>query len=175
MKTFLKIKSAILCSLLLTSIFGTSLMAVESVGDKISGWVSSFPWVGLIADEVTYGPITIKDLSLGDSGRLVFAKPGEKIKGKLKYKIDVNKLTSWDVHHIILGLKDHEAQSCITHSFGVWDKEGKATFDLVAPMEKGLYEVRFDYQDAVLCNTAKEAWIHDQPSSNATIGVVIVE
>lgn len=177
MKTFLKstFKSVILSSILVSSVLAMPLTATESVTDKLKDWTHSYPWVGMISDEVHYGPITIKDVNLGGDGRLVFAKPGEKVEVKLKYEIDANQLDSWNIHHVIVGLKNQEAQCCISHSLGVWDKKGKKTFTLEAPMEKGLYELRFDYQDAVLCSDAKSAWRNDQPSSRATIGVIIVE
>lgn len=170
-KLSLQLKYAILSSILFTSLFVSQISATETIHD----WIQSYPWIGLVAEEVPYGPITIEDVNLGGDGRLVFAKPGEKIEGRLKYKINADQLSSWHLHHIIVGLKNQEAQSCITHTLGLGDKNGKANFTIDAPTEKGVYELRFDYQDALLCEDAKKAWHDDQPSSRATIGIVIVK
>lgn len=160
---------------LFCSVFSTHTVEAKSLKDKVGDWIKSAPWIGLIADKVTYGPITIKDVNIGDAGKLLFVKPGELITGELKYKIDAEKLDSWYLHHIIVGLKNQDAQCCITHSFGMWDESGKASFAFHAPLEKGLYELRFDYQEAIFCATAINEWHYDQPSNNATIGIVIVE
>ncbi|MFA6915011.1 MAG: hypothetical protein WC222_01315 [Parachlamydiales bacterium] len=170
-----QVKNAVWGSLLLASLCTLPLQAADSPKEKLTEWISSYPWIGLVAKDVSYGPITLRDLNLANKGRLVIVKPGEHIHGTVKYKIDSDRLESWNMYHVILGIKGQEAQSCITHSVGVWDKKGKANFTLVAPMEKGVYEVRFDLEEAIVCSDAMKEWRDDNPSSRATVGVIIVE
>ncbi|MBA2726705.1 MAG: hypothetical protein H0U49_00830 [Parachlamydiaceae bacterium] len=177
MKTFSfsKLQNLILSTALLTCSLCAPLTAADSLGTKVNDIISTCPWVGLIAKEVTSGPVTISKLNIDDEGRMVFCKPNEKIEGTLRYKIDSSKLDSWDLHHIVVGLRKDEAQSCITHSLGVWDKKGKASFSFVAPSEKGIYEVCFGYYEVALCSDAVREWKNNPPSHSSTIGVLIVE
>lgn len=175
MKKISTILNLILGFALLTCTLCAPLAAAESTGDKINDLISSCPWIGLVAEKVTYGPVTISRLKMDGKGRLVFCKPGEEIDGTLKYKIDSSELESWKLHHIVVGLRNAEAQSCITHSLGLWDKKGKASFSFKAPDEKGIYEVCFGYYNAVLCSDAIQDWNENPPEHCATIGIVVVE
>ena len=154
---------------------GMSLDAAESVSDKIDSLISSCPYIGLIANEMTYGPITISHLDIDGSGRLVFCEPCERIDGTLKYKIDATKLDSWDFHHIVVGFRDYDVHNCIVHTFGAWSRKGKTSFSFNAPPKKGVYEVCFDYYKANSCNDAVKAWHDHPPSHSTTMGIVVVE
>lgn len=169
------LKNAVLASIFLAVFSTNPLQAADAPKDKISEWITSCPYIGLVAKEVAYGPITLKNFNLEKKGRIVIAKPGETLDGTVRYEIDSDKLEDWNLHHIIVGIAGEDAQSCITHTVGVWDSKGKAKFNLVAPAKKGVYEVRFDYQNAILCSDAINAWKKDSPSSSATVGIVIVE
>ncbi|MGZ3634035.1 MAG: hypothetical protein ACXU9U_00090 [Parachlamydiaceae bacterium] len=177
MKTlsFLKPQNLILSMALLASTLCFSLSASDPFHDKVNNLISSCPWAGLVADRVTYGPVTISRVNIEDSGRLVFCKPGEKVEGSLRYKINSSKLESWHTHHILIGFQKGRAQSCITHSLGIWDKKGKARFTFDAPMEKGTYEICFGYYTAELCGDAMNEWDRHPPSHHATIGILVVE
>jgi len=172
---FLTPRNLILGLLATVSALSAPLAAADSLGDKANQLISSCPWIGLIAKEVTYGPITIGKLDIDGAGRLVFCQPGEKIEGTVRYKIDAAKLDSMHNHHIIVGIRDEDAQSCITHSLGVWDKKGTASFSFSAPVEKGVYEVCFDYHTAVLCGDALQKWHSYPPAKKTTIGIIVVE
>lgn len=172
---FFKSQSLILSATLLVSALATPLAAIDSASDKMDELISVCPWIGLILKNVTYGPITISKLDIAECGRLVFCEPGERIDGTLKYKIDVDQIDSWNLHHVIVGLRKQDAQSCITHSLGVWDKEGHSSFSFNAPAEKGVYEVCFNYYKAVLCVDAFREWQLNPPAHAATIGIVVVE
>jgi hypothetical protein len=175
MTTFLKLQNLVLSATLLTGTLCAPLMAADSPSDKISDLISSCPWIGLVAKEVTYGPITVSKLNIEGAGRLVFCEPDEEIEGTLKYKIDASQLDSWHLHHIVVGLRKEDAQNCLTHSLGVWDKKGKASFSFKAPHEKGIYEVCFGYYNAVLCSDAIQEWNDNPPDHAATIGILVVE
>ena len=172
---FAQAKSALMCSVFFTLACSHSLYSVQTPKDKINEWVKSCPWIGLVANEVTCGPITLKDLDLDKKGRFVIALPGEEINASVKYSVDADRLESWNLHHIAVGIKGQDDPICITHSFGVWDKNGKACFTLKAPEKKGVYEVRFDYQEAMLCSDAAKAWRKNNPSAKATVGIIIVD
>lgn len=173
---FLKtLKSAIFSSIFLATFCTTSLHSAESPKDRINEWITSCPYIGLVAKEVTYGPITLKHLDLEDNGRMVIAEPGEKISGTVRYRVNSDQLDSWHLQHILIGIKGQDNPTCITHSMGAWDKKGKSHFTLQAPLEKGVYEIRFDYHNALLCKDAAEAWSADSPSAKATVGIIIVE
>lgn len=174
-RLFQKIKTAVLGSLFVTTAYSLPLYAAESPKEKINEWINECPYIGLVAKEVTYGPISLKNFDLEDKGRVVIAQPGEVIKGTVHYKVKADQLESWHLHHIILGIKGQGGQECITHALGAWDTHGKASFSLTAPLEKGIYEIRFDYQTSVTCNDACELWREDPPSSNATVGIIIIE
>ena len=172
---FKKLQNLILSVMLLSGTFCAPLAASESPGDEINELILSCPWIGLIAGEVTYGPITISELNIDDAGRLVFCKPGEKIEGTLKYKIDSSQLDSWSIHHIVIGLRGQDAQSCLTHSLGVWDAEGKDSFSLEAPTEKGIYEICFGYYKTAFCSGAMKEWNDNPPDHSATVGILVVK
>lgn len=168
-------KNLFLGALFVTAACALPLNAVDSPKDKINKWINECPYIGLVAKEVTYGPITLKHFDLDDKGRVVIAQPGEKIHGTVYYKVESGQLDAFHLHHIILGIKNGEDRSCLTHALGVWDSKGKAHFSLAAPAEKGVYEIRFDYQTCLTCDDAFQHWNEDPPSSKATVGIVIVE
>ncbi len=172
---FLNIQKTVLGALFIAAASVLTLSASESPKDKMKELLHSYPYAGLIAKEITYGPITLRDLDLDGNGKVVFATPGEVIEGTVRYKVDAKQLESWHLHHVIVGIKGQDAQTCITHILGVWDSKGKASFNITAPLEKGVYELRFDYSTALTCDTAIDNWKEDAPSSQATVGIIVVE
>ncbi len=135
------------------------------------------PYIGLIADKITYGPITISEVNIHDGNKLAIVSPEETLKGSLRYKVDSKDLHMLHLYHMVIGIKGAGAQDCITHSLGFWDSKGKGNFTLVAPEKPGIYEVRFLFTDAATCDEARHSWKSglDVPSSAATVGIIIVE
>lgn len=144
---------------------------------KLHHYFHDFPWIGLVSNEITYGPITVSNVHLNKGGKVALVKPNDKIKGNLHYKIDAKSLNSFHLYHLVVGIKKIGAQDCISHSFGIWNSKGKGNFTLQAPSEPGVYEVRFSYFEGATCQSARKAWNEEasDPSSAATIAVVIVE
>ncbi len=144
---------------------------------KVSDYFQEFPWVGLIANEITYGPIVVSDVHINNQEKLLFVRPNEKIKGSLNYKIDASKLDSMHLYHLVIGMTNVGAQDCITHSFGLWNSSGHSHFTLTAPSEPGFYQVRFCYFEGLTCQAARNAWNsrNGDPSSSATLAVIIVQ
>ena len=171
-----KIKNTFLGSMLIAVSSILPLHSSESAKKNLNDWITTCPYIGLVANEVHYGPITLSNFDMDDNGRLILVKPGEQLHCSVKYSIDASQMDSWHMHHVIVGIQGGEnSQCCITHSLGVWDKKGKANFELNAPAEKGVYEVRFIYEQVLRCSDAVEHWKDDAPSSRTTVGIIIVE
>lgn len=170
---FQKATAAILSFLFITTTCAS--YAVESPKDRLNEWIHSYPYIGLVTEEVTYGPIALKKLNLENKGRVVIAKPGETVFGTVHYRVDADKLDTLHLHHIILGIEGKDSQTCLTHALGVWDAQGRVHFSISAPPERGVYELRFDYQTALTCSEASKEWRKEPPSAKATVGIIIVE
>jgi hypothetical protein len=148
-----------------------------AVVNPITDYLPTFPWMGLVVDEVTYGPITVSDVHINKGNKLAVVKPGEMLHGHLHYQVDSTNQHLFHRYHLVVGIKGLGAQDCDTHTYGVWDSSGKGKFSLKAPLEPGVYEVRFCYQEAHTCEEARSVWNENmgEPSSYATIGVIVVE
>lgn len=140
-------------------------------------YLSQYPWLGLIMDELTYGPITISDVHLNKGCPLAIVKPGDIVHGDLRYRVDSTDQEAFHRYHLCVGLAGIGAQDCVTHTWGIWDSKGKGRFTLKAPLEPGVYEVRFVYHEAPTCEEARSIWNNaiGEPSSFATIGAILVE
>ena len=145
--------------------------------DQTYCYVQQYPWLGLIMDHLTYGNITISDVRLNKGRALAIVKPGEVIHGKLRYSVDATDQSAFHRYHLVIGLKGIGAQDCVTHTWGLWDTHGKGSFSLKAPLEPGVYEIRFVYHESPTCEEARTIWnsTNGEPSSFATIGAIIVE
>lgn len=138
--------------------------------------LSQYPWLGLIMDEINYGPLSIWGVQLNQGNQIAIVKPGDVVQGKLSYRVDASQQEAFHRHHLVVGLHKIGAQDCVTHTWGLWDGSGKGNFSLKAPLEPGLYEVRFVYHEAPTCEEARSVWNNEigEPSSFATIGAIIV-
>lgn len=162
-----------------TFLFLNNLVSSDTFEAKkpLSEYLQECPWIGLIANQITYGPITVSNVNIHDGGKLAFVSPGETLNGWLKYKVESKNLDSLHLHHLVIGIKNEGAQDCITHSLGIWNSKGTGHFTLKAPEKPGIYEVRFLFTEALSCACARAAWNsgHERPSAAATIGIIIVE
>lgn len=163
-------------SLFISSALALSMLMHFPLEASISDYVKDFPWMGLISDEITYGPITVYNVHINQSDKLVFAKPGETLHGNLRYKVNSDK-DRLHLHHLVIGIEGVGAQDCVMHTMGLWDTKGKGKFTLTAPTTPGVYEVRFIYNEGLTCSGAREAWNSGQkePTASATIGAIIVK
>lgn len=163
-----------------TLLFLTNPLFADSSEAKKKPWseyLEDCPWLGLIADQITLGPIKISDVSIHDGNKLACVSPGETIKGKLKYEVNSTDLESFHLYHLTVGIKNEGAQDCITHNLGMWNSKGRGHFTLKAPEKRGVYEVRFLLTEGLTCANARDAWNSnkEKPTSAATIGIIIVE
>jgi hypothetical protein len=141
-------------------------------------YLPTYPWLGLLMDKVYYGPITISNIHFDDGGRLAIVQPGEVLHGSLHYRIDTSQQEFLHRYHLTIGIADIGAQDCVSHNFSVWNTDsGTGTFTLKAPLQPGVYQVRFSYQEAPTCEEARSVWNNEsgEPSGYATIGIIIVK
>jgi len=140
-------------------------------------YLQECPWIGLIADQISFGPITVSNVNIQDGDKFTCVAPGEILHGSLKYKVDSKNLHLLHLYHLVIGIKDEGAQDCITHNLGLWNSKGIGHFTLQAPSKPGVYEVRFLFTEAMSCACARVAWDNccKKPSAAATIGIIIVE
>lgn len=165
--------TAVLC--LTTPLY--ALGVSKQTKKEFNEYFKEFPWIGLIANKISYGPITIYDVNIDDADKLAIVAPGETLHGSLRYKVHSKHLDSLHRYHLVIGIKGQGAQDCVTHTLGIWDSKGKGRFTLKAPLQTGVYEVRFLFTEGLTCEGAQDAWNSgvDTPTSAATIGVIIVE
>ena len=160
-------------------IMEVALFAGFSDGAKhdLHKYFEKAPWIGLIADEIHFGPISISHVSIHHGDKLAVVAPEETLHGSLKYRIDAEELKSMHRYHLVVGIHGEGSQDCITHTLGVWDSKGKGNFTLTAPKHPGIYQVRFLLVEGLTCSHAQNLWNsgEKEPSSAATIGVIIVE
>jgi len=171
LKKLLFVSAVLSCSLLtFTS------AKVQASSESLTEYFNDMPWIGLVADKINYGPITISRVHIKNSEKFAIVKPGETIEGSLKYKINSDQ-SKVNLYHLVIGIKGVGAQDCVTHTLSLWDSKGKGNFTLTAPLKPGVYEVRFLFHEGVTCDDAKEVWNSGEkdPSSKATIGVIIVK
>lgn len=119
-------------------------------------------------DTVRYLDIEVSNVmfsSKRNSGKVVYATPGELIKGQADCAFYRPKLCE-EYFQVIVGLNGIGAQDGIC----------EGSFTLIAPQEAGIYEVRFRYAHAYDLEEAIENWweVDKAPPSQATIGLVIV-
>lgn len=95
----------------------------------------------------------------------------------MKYKIHAKDENKYELYHLVIGIVGVGAQDCLAHSVNIWNSKGRSNFTLVAPTAPGVYEVRFLYAEALTCQSARDLWDSgdEDPSSKATIGIIIVE
>lgn len=149
----------------------------HSAKKSLNEYFKECPWLGLIANKITVGPVTVSDVSIHDGDKLAYAEPGETLNGMLKYKVKSDDLDSLHLYHVVIGIKGQGAQDCATHNLGIWNSKGHGKFSIKAPVEPGIYEVRFLFVEGVTCEAAQDIWNSgkETPSAATTIGVIIVE
>ncbi len=155
---------------------------VEKCGDKIEDiqdYLYHYDWKGLFHVKTTSGITTVSEVRLNGHPRVIVVKPGERIKGHLKYTLDKKRCKDLKYHRILLGIKGEGAQTTIGTGVGIIaDKESKDNFVLIAPKEPGLYQVRFKSVENYTESEALKKWYNEdgkEPSGNKTIGFIYVK
>lgn len=130
-------------------------------------------------DTVVYFNIGVDDLILSsetDSGKVVYAAPGEKISGQAQLE-DLGTKLFFEFTQIIVGLDGIGAQDGIEYRNPVsFIPPREFPFTLVAPEKPGIYEVRFKEAGAYTVKDAIDCWwnVGHAPTEQSTIGLVVV-
>ncbi len=145
--------------------------------NAISNTVKKYNWNQWIPDQAAYGPATLSNLKLGNGKKAVVAKPGQQIEGEVVCNLDRKQCSALSLYRVVLGIKNQGGQTTVFNHFGL--RAGRETdhFTLVAPKEKGVYEVAFRVVEAAREGTALQSW--DDRDENGwgepvVIGVIIV-
>jgi hypothetical protein len=145
--------------------------------NAISSTVKKYNWNQWIPDQAVYGPATLSNLKLSGGKKSVVARPGQQIEGEVVCNLDRKKCSALSLYRVVLGIKNQGGQTTVFNHFGL--RAGKETdhFTLVAPKEKGVYEVGFRVVEAAREGTAIQSW--DERDENGwgepvVIGVIIV-
>jgi hypothetical protein len=131
----------------------------------------------LESNEIICGPITISHVHLGNQKTFLTLQPAQSVECSLHYALDSSQQEFFDKHYIIVGLEGVAAETAVTHLYGVWNSTGTKDFTLTAPLQDGDYEVKVAYYAADTAEEALNKWnvLKQEPSSNATIGIIRVQ
>jgi hypothetical protein len=168
--------AAVLTVFIMTTPAWGSVMSKGAKKD-IHRYLEKAPWIGLIANELTFGPLTISRINIHDGEKFALVAPGEVLEGSLQYSINAKELSTLHRYHLVIGIDGEGAQDCVTHTIGICNSKGIGNFKLTAPEKAGIYQVKFMFVEGLTCSRAQELWNsgEKEPSSEATIGVIIVE
>jgi hypothetical protein len=151
--------------------FGDDLMAIQK-------YLENYHWKGLIQDEATAGPTTLKHLHLNGHPRVIVARPGERISAFVQCNLDRDKCSALSLYRVVLGIKGQGAQTTIGNDFGLAAGESLENFVLIAPATPGVYQIRFRTVESLLEAPALKAWLDDkgnEPDGTTTVGIIYVK
>lgn len=155
---------------------------IEKCGDKVDDiqqYLRNYDYKGVIKDYVVSGPATVHHLTLNGDNRAVVVRPGERIEGIIKYKIDKERCKDIKYHRLLIGYKNLGPQTTVAAGLGyITDKENENRFTLVAPQKPGLYQIRFRSVENFTETEALKHWTDEdgnEPSIKKTIGIVVVK
>jgi hypothetical protein len=154
---------------------------IDQCGDDLNAiqdYLNYYHWKGVLEDEATSGPVTLKHLELNDHSKAVVVKPGEKIDAEVKCILDPEHCSIFGLYRIVVGIKGEGPQVVIGHESGLIARKSWETFTLRAPDKPGLYQIRFKPVDAYLKSTALQAWKDEdgnEPDGTTTIGIIVVK
>ncbi len=155
---------------------------VDKCGDKmedIQQYLHNHDFKGVIKDYVSSGPATVFGVTLNGHKRAIVVKPGERIEGTLKYKLDTDRCKDIKYHRLLLGFKDVGPQTTVGVGIGfLADKENEGNFTLIAPQKPGVYQIRFRSVENYTETEAVKHWKDEhgnEPSLRKTVGIVVVK
>ena len=105
-------------------------------------------------------------------------RPGERIKGIVQCQVDRDQCSALSLYRIVVGIQGKGPQITIGNELGMTAGESLEQFDLIAPAEPGIYQVRFKLVEALFEQTAFEKWLDEnghEPDATTTIGVIVVK
>jgi hypothetical protein len=149
----------------------------KELKNDLRKYIDKVPGIGMVTDKVECEGITLSDFSFMGGKKFVFAEPGEEIKCQVRYETHKEAFSNTSIHFFLVGLyPQKEAQTYVTKTLGFMNEAGVSDFTLIAPEEKGTYQVRFCHGAGLTFEQAKESWHYDDHASPETVmGVVIVK
>ncbi|HEY2811467.1 MAG TPA: hypothetical protein VGJ00_08790 [Rhabdochlamydiaceae bacterium] len=153
----------------------------DELGDDVRAvqdYLDNYHWKGLIEEQASSGPITLKYLELNGHSRAVWVQPGEKIEAEVICKLDAEKSSVTSLYRVVVGIKGEGPQVVIGHESGLFSGKKIEKFTLRAPEKPGVYQIRFRSVDAYFKSTAFDAWKDEEgnePDGTTTIGIIVVK
>lgn len=151
--------------------FGDNLQAIQK-------YLDNYHWKGILQEQATYDAATLRHLRLNGHPLAIVVRPGERIRGIVDCHIDRDKCSALSLYRIVVGFAGKGPQTTIGNELGMAAGESLEQFDLIAPTEPGVYQIRFKLVEALFEQTAFEKWLDEngqEPSGTTTIGIVIVK
>ncbi len=153
---------------------------VDKVGDNIAAlqdYLNHYSWKGIVQDEASSGAATLKHMQLNGHSRVVAVRPGERIYGQVLCQLNSKECSPLGVYRVVLGFAGIGGQTTIGNELGATAGESLEKFDLIAPKEPGIYQIRFRLVRDVFASGALQAWVDEagnEPSAAQTVGIVVV-
>lgn len=154
-------------------IFGFDLKT-ELEGD-LKKYANQLPGKGFISDSVEIEGIKLSNFSFMGGKRIISCSPSDLIDCQIDYEIKDDELSSAKIHYFMVGFHNEGPQTTMKRVLGFMSDSGTAKFSLEAPKEEGVYEIRFAHGTGITLDQASEDWWDNPPSSNTTMGIVIVK
>ncbi len=155
---------------------GALKQAVDQFGDNVSeiqSYLDHYHWKGVLEDQSTTDPVTLKNLRLNGHDKVVVVLPGERVEGRVTCTYAQEQCAALTYYRIILGIKDQGAQTTIAGTLGAFAGESHEDFVLIAPATRGMYQIAFQPTEALLESTALAQW--RDPEGVKPIGFIIVK
>ncbi|GAB4229262.1 MAG: hypothetical protein Tsb0021_06990 [Chlamydiales bacterium] len=158
-------------------------------GGDLDEYIQQIPGIGLIADEINFEGICLKNLKFDQdsiesptediqvSDKFAILHANQEVTVLVDYQLDKKILEDFSFHHFIYGLHPEGPQGCILHSLGLADSVGTTFFRLRAPEKKGAYQLRFCHAEGygTFEHVKNEWWKDNKATSQTIMGIVIVK
>ncbi len=154
---------------------------IDNLGDdfgKIQDYLENYSWKGIVQDHASSGVETLSQLKLNNRGKVLFVHPGETIHGEVVCSLNSEAAHTLNVYRVVIGLYGKGPQTTIGRTLGVYGGSATEQFSLTAPMEPGIYQIRFRTADNYLESKALDAWVDEkgnEPGASTTIGIIYVK
>lgn len=153
---------------------------LNASGEKIEEaqkYLQEYDWQGLVPKPYS-GAVGISGATFNGKYVACVVKPGERIEGEVVVVVDKEKSQGLKDHRLIIGFKNIGAQTSFSVKPFVADQVQREKFTLVAPMDPGLYQVRFRSVQSPTEAEALKLWNDEQglaPAATSTIGFIWVK
>lgn len=154
---------------------------VDQLGDDFDAaqdYLNHYHWKGVIEEEATSGPATLKHLELNGHSKAVVVYPGEQIEAQVECHLNPEQCSVFRLYRIVVGMKGEGPQAVIGNETGFFAGQSIEKFTLVAPDRSGIYQIRFRTVEALTKTGAIEAWVDkdgNEPDGTTTIGLIVVK